>query len=191
MIQIKSIAPVPGCWPDTALLRVDLIEDRVFTAAESGIIPDDVAGDLVEKLPPGEVITAGDVEDLLEGLCDVLVDAGCAALGDIFMAVLPELYGEPPRPRKRSDAFPGSHARLECLTRRVHARSLLDHPADAQTPKIRPQVPLAPQGRPMLRLDTFHLGVSTAWHDSQGPDAAWMAGASLPPEWQRRVKNGI
>ena len=190
MIQIKSIAPVPGCWPDTALLRVDLIEDRVFTAAESGIIPDDVAGDLVEKLPPGEVITAGDVEDLLEGLCDVLVDAGCAALGDIFMAVLPELYGEPPRPRKRSDAFPGSHARLECLTRRVHAQSLLDHPADAQTPKIRPQVPQATPST-MLRLDTFHLGPSVDWFNSQDPESAWEAGAHLTAAWHRRVKKGI
>ena len=185
MIQIKSIAPVPGCWPDTALLRVDLIEDRVFTAAESGIIPDDVAGDLVERLPPGELITAGDVEDLLEGLCDLLVDKGCSALGALFLAVLPELYGSPPLPKNRSDAFPGSHARLEALTRRVLAQSLLDHPGDGRTPKIKPQVPQATQGRPMLRLDTFHLGPSVDWHDSQGAGRAWSQ------QWCNRVRRGI
>ena len=184
MIQIKSTAPAPGCWPDTALLRVDIIEDRVFTAAESGLIPDDVAGHLVERLPPGELITAGDVEDLLEDLCDVLVDAGCAALGALFLAVLPELYGSPPLPKKRSDAFPGSHARLEALTRRVLAQSLLDHPGDGQTPKIRPQVPQATPSRPMLRLDTFFLGASTAWHDSQGAGRAC-------PQWCNRVRRGI
>ena len=185
MIQIKSTAPAPGCWPDTALLRVDLIEDRVFTAAESGIIPDDVAGDLVERLPPGELIAAGAVEDLLEDLCDALVDAGCAALGDIFAAVLPELYGSPPLPKKRSDAAPGSHARLEALTRRVLAQSLLDHPGDGRTPKIRLQVPQATPSRPMLRLDTFHLGPSVDWHDSQGAGRAWSQ------QWCNRVRRGI
>ena len=185
MIQIKSTAPAPGCWPDTALLRVDLIEDRVFTAAESGLIADDVAGDLVERLPPGELITAGDVEDLLEDLCDALVDSACAALGDIFAAVLPELYGSPPLPKKRSDALPHSHARLECLTRRVANQSQLDHPGDTQTPKIKPQAPQATQGRPMLRLDTFFLGPSVDWFDSQGAGRAWSQ------QWCNRVKRGI
>jgi len=185
LIQIKSTAPVPGCWPDTALLPVDLIEDRIFCAAESGLLPDDVAGDLVERLPPGELITAGDVADLLEDLCDILVDAGCAALGAIFVAVLPELYGSPPLPKKRSDAAPGSHARLEALTRRVQSQSLLDHPGDTQTPKIRPQVPQETPSRPMIRLDTFHLGPSVDWYDSQGAGRGWSQ------QWCNRVKRGI
>ncbi len=167
------------------------MEDRLFSAAEAILLPDSLAGELADLLPDTDLIPACDVEALLELIPDRMPDATCAIIGKIFLAVLPELFGEPPRPRKRSDAFPGSHARLEALTRRVLAQSLLDHPGDTQTPKIRPQVPVVPQGRPMLRLDTFFLGVSTAWHDAQDPDAAWQAGASLPPEWHRRVRNGI
>ena len=191
MIQRVSRAPALGYWPDSALLSVEAVEDRLFCAAEAILLPDGLAGELADLLPDTDLIPASDVESLLELIPDRMPDATCSIIGKIFAAVLPELYGEPPRPKKRSDAFPGSHARLEALTRRVLAQSMLDHPADTQTPKIRPQVPLVPQGRPMLRLDTFHLGVSTAWHDSQGPDAAWQAGASLPPEWHRRVKKGI
>ena len=191
MIQRMSRAPALGYWPDSALLSVAAVEDRLFCAAEATLLPDGLAGELADLLPDTDLIPACDVEALLELIPDRMPDATCAILGQIFAAVLPELYGEPPRPRKRSDAFPHSHARLVCLTRRVANQSQLNHPADTQTPRIRPQVPLAPQGRPMLRLDTFFLGASTAWHDSQDPAAAWQAGASLPPEWHRRVKNGI
>ena len=191
MIQRVSRAPALGYWPDSALLSVEAVEDRLFCAAEAILLPDGLAGELADLLPDCDLIPASDVEALLELIPDRMPDATCAIIGKIFAVVLPELYGEPPRPRKRSDAFPHSHARLECLTRRVANQSQLNHPADTQTPKIKPQEPLAPQGRPMLRLDTFFLGASTAWHDSQDPDAAWMSGASLPPEWHRRVKNGI
>ena len=191
MIQRVSRAPALGYWPDSALLSVEAVEDRLFCAAEEGFLQDALAGELADLLPDCGLIPASDVEALLELIPDLLPDATCAIIGKIFLAVLPELFGEPPRPRKRSDAFPGSHARLEALTRRVLAQSMLDHPADTQTPKIRPQANLVPQGRPLLRLDTFFLGASTAWHDSQDPAAAWQAGASLPPEWHRRVKKGI
>ena len=188
MIQRVSRAPALGYWPDSALLSVEAVEDRLFCAAEAILLPDGLAGELADLLPDTDLIPACDVEALLELIPDRMPDATCAILGQIFAAVLPELFGEPPRPKKRSDAFPHSHARLECLTRRVANQSQLNHPGDTQTPKIRPQVP---QGKPLLRLDSFYLGASTAWHDAQDPDAAWQAGASLPPEWHRRVRKGI
>ena len=129
MIQRVSRAPALGYWPDSALLSVEAVEDRLFCAAEAILLPDGLAGELADLLPDTDLIPACDVEALLELIPDRMPDATCAILGKIFAVVLPELYGEPPRPRKRSDAFPGSHARLECLTRRVHAQSLLDHPA--------------------------------------------------------------
>ena len=190
MIQRVSRAPALGYWPDSALLSVEAVEDRLFCAAEAILLPDGLAGELADLLPDTDLIPACDVEALLELIPDRMPDATCAIIGKIFAVVLPELYGEPPRPRKRSDAFPGSHARLECLTRRVHAQSLLDHPADAQTPKIRPQVPQATPST-MLRLDTFHLGLSVDWFDSQDPESAWEAGTHLTAAWHRRVKKGI
>jgi len=191
MIQRVSRAPALGYWPDSALLSVEAVEDRLFCAAEATLLPDGLAGELADLLPDTDLIPACDVESLLELIPDLLPDATCASLGKIFLIILPELFGEPPRPKKRSAAFPGSHARLEALTRRVLAQSLLDHPGDTQTPKIRPQVPVVPQGRPMLRLDTFHLGPSVDWFDSQDPESAWEAGTHLTAAWHRRVRNGI
>ena len=146
---------------------------------------------MADLLPDTDLIPASDVEALLELIQDRMPDATCAIIGKIFMIVQPELFGEPQRPKKRSDAFPHSHTRIEALTRRVLAQSLLNPPADTQTPRIKPQVPLVPQVRPMLRLDTFFLGASHAWHDSQDPDAAWKVGVSLPPAWHYRVRKGI
>ena len=180
-----------GYWPDSALLSVEAVEDRLFIAAEEGFLQDALAGELADLLPDCGLIPASDVEALLELIPDRTPDATCAILGQIFAVVLPELYGEPPRPRKRSDAFPHSHACLECLSRRVANQSQLNHPADTQTPKIKPQEPLAPQGRPMLRLDTFFLGPSVDWFDSQDPESAWEAGAHLTAAWHRRVRKGI
>ena len=191
MIQRVSRAPALGYWPDSALLSVEAVEDRLFCAAEAILLPDGLAGELADLLPDTDLIPASDVEALLELIPDLLPGATCSILGKIFLAVLPELFGEPPRPRKRSDAFPHSHARLECLTRRVANQSQLNHPADTQTPKIKPQEPLAPQGRPMLRLDTFFLGPSVDWFDSQDPESAWEAGAHLTAAWHRRVRKGI
>ena len=191
MIQRVSRAPALGYWPDSALLSVEAVEDRLFCEAEAALLPDGLAGELADLLPDTDLIPASDVEALLELIPDLLPGATCSILGKIFLAVLPELFGEPPRPRKRSDAFPHSHARLECLTRRVANQSQLNHPADTQTPKIKPQEPLAPQGRPMLRLDTFFLGPSVDWFDSQDPESAWEAGAHLTAAWHRRVRKGI
>ena len=185
MIQRVSRAPALGYWPDSALLSVEAVEDRLFCAAEAILLPDGLAGELADLLPDCDLIPASDVEALLELIPDRMPDATCAILGKIFLIILPELFGEPPRPRKRSDAFPHSHARLECLTRRVANQSQLNHPADTQTPKIKPQEPLAPQGRPMLRLDTFFLGPSVDWFDSQGAGRAWSQ------QWCNRVKRGI
>ena len=129
MIQRMSRAPALGYWPDSELLSVEAVEDRLFCAAEAILLPDGLAGELADLLPDTDLIPASDVEALLELIPDRMPDATCAIIGKIFAVVLPELYGEPPRPRKRSDAFPGSRARLKCLTRRVHAQSLLDHPS--------------------------------------------------------------
>ena len=123
MIQRMSRAPALGYWPDSELLRVEAVEDRLFIADEATLLPDGLAGELADLLPDCDLIPACDVEALLELIPDLMPDATCASLGQIFLAVLPEMFGEPPRPRKRSDAFPGSHARLEALTRRVHAKA--------------------------------------------------------------------
>ena len=45
MIQRVSRAPALGYWPDSALLSVEAVEDRLFCAAEAILLPDGLAGE--------------------------------------------------------------------------------------------------------------------------------------------------
>ncbi len=51
MIQRMSRAPTLGYWPDSALLSVAAVEDRLFIAAEATLLPDGLAGELADLLP--------------------------------------------------------------------------------------------------------------------------------------------
>ena len=106
MIQRVSRAPALGYWPDTALLSVEVVEDRLFCAAEAILLPDGLAGELADLLPDTDLIPASDVEALLELIQDRMPDATCAIIGKIFMIVPPELFGEPPRPKKTIRCIP-------------------------------------------------------------------------------------
>ena len=94
MIQRVSRAPALGYWPDSALLSVEAVEDRLFCAAEAILLPDGLAGELADLLPDTDLIPASDVEALLELIQDRMPDATCAIIGKIFMIVQPELFGE-------------------------------------------------------------------------------------------------
>jgi hypothetical protein len=121
---------VPGHGADEDLIDAVLVEDRVFTLEESGILPGAIVQALADSWDREGMVGISVVEDWLEGLPD-LVQLDCKTWGAVCLFVCPELYGEPPRCLKSSDGVPRSKAMMAALQRRWQSKTQLRNEMDS------------------------------------------------------------
>lgn len=119
----------PGHGNDDDLIDAVLIEDRVFTLEESGILPGAIVEALADSWDREGMVPLVMVEEWLESLPE-LVQLDCKLWGKVCEAVCPELYGEPPKCLKRSHAVPRSKAMMAALQRRWQGKTQLWNPLD-------------------------------------------------------------
>lgn len=111
-------------------LNERVIEDRVLGLGQVCGFPDEAVEDLSNDWSGGHDYTLGVIERWLELLPDRLIGLSARQWASACLHVCPELYAEPPRPLKSSDATPRSKAKMAALQRRAEAGCSLWHPLD-------------------------------------------------------------
>lgn len=120
-------------WTDTRrFLSERVVEDRVLGLGQVIDIPDDAVEALSNDWNGDGSIWLGKIEDWLETLPSRLAGLSARQWASACLRVCPELYAEPPRPLKSSDATPRSKAKIAALTRRAESGCSLWHPLDTQ-----------------------------------------------------------
>jgi len=114
----------------TGKLNERVIEDRVLGLGQVCGFPDKAVEDLSNDWSGGHDYTLGVIERWLELLPDRLIGLSARQWASACLHVCPELYAEPPRPLKSSDATPRSKAKMAALQRRAEAGCSLWHPLD-------------------------------------------------------------
>jgi len=114
----------------TGKLNERVIEDRVLGLGQVCGFPDEAVMDLSNDWSGGHDYTLSVIERWLELLPDRLIGLSARQWASACLHVCPELYAEPPRPLKSSDATPRSKAKMAALQRRAEAGSSLWHPLD-------------------------------------------------------------
>ena len=111
-------------------LNERVIEDRVLGLGQVCGFPDAAVMELSDDWPGDRDYALGVVERWLESLPERLIGLSARQWASACLHVCPELYAEPPRPLKSSDATPRSKAKMAAFQRRAEAGCSLWHPLD-------------------------------------------------------------
>ena len=153
-LELEFVAYSLGLFPESFGLQSGILLTRIDQAACAGFLPQTAADRMILELPDdaSQRVPGSEIQQWLEDLPladDLLVWRWAA----VCQALFPEWYGDPPHGKKTSNAEPGSHAGLECLTRRKEAGRLLWHPRDKpDASSARKKRHTVPDQKP-LRLD--------------------------------------
>jgi hypothetical protein len=120
------------CDTKDRFLPERVIEDRVLGLGQVIDIPDAAVESLSNDWSGDRNLWLGKIEDWLEKLPARLGGLSARQWAAACLHVCPELYAEPPRPLKSSDATPRSKAKMAALQRRAEAGCSLWHPLDTQ-----------------------------------------------------------
>ena len=159
----------PGLHPDTLGVACSVVLDRLDELVAGGWLPQAVADRWIVELPddPSQKVPAAEMVEWLEDYPHHLVEP-YPKWGRVCEHLLPEWFADPPTSKKCSEAAPGTHAGLECLTRRKAGGQQLWHPRDTQGAGgvQRARRPTPPTG--LLRLSdptpqADYIGKVPAW----------------------------